>query len=144
VIAVAILRRRLREGKTYEDFRRAWYHETGFATSNRMLTLLNVADPREVIVIALTEANLENASQLISIDAAERSSSPLDDVIEPTIDRTFGVLVAEDDFSPAGPIPYRAAAVSGVESDFGEIERALRQAGQLLAPYPEAGAPSGE
>lgn len=76
MIAVALLRRRLREGKTYEDFRKAWHHESGFGTSNRMLTLLNVADPREVIVIAITEADLENAGQLISIDAAERSSSP--------------------------------------------------------------------
>lgn len=55
MIAVAILRRRLREGRTYDDFREAWYHGVGFGTPNRMLTALNVADPREVIVIALTE-----------------------------------------------------------------------------------------
>ena len=36
---VAILKRRLRPGKTYEDFRKAWFHETGFATANRMLTM---------------------------------------------------------------------------------------------------------
>lgn len=88
MIAVAILTRRLREGKTY-DFRKAWYHETGFGTANRMLTLLSVADPREVVVVALTEANLENAGRLITIDATERSGSPLDDVIEPSIDRTL-------------------------------------------------------
>ena len=56
MIVVAIVRRRLREGKTYEDFRRVWFHETGFGTDNRMFSCLNVADPREVITIALTEA----------------------------------------------------------------------------------------
>lgn len=27
---VAIIHRRLREGKTFEDYRRAWFHATGF------------------------------------------------------------------------------------------------------------------
>jgi hypothetical protein len=45
VIAVPILRRRLRQGKRYDDFRKARYHGTGFGTPNRVLTALNVADP---------------------------------------------------------------------------------------------------
>jgi hypothetical protein len=134
-MAVAILRRRLRPGKTYDDFRKAWYHQSGFGTPNRMLTALSVADPREVIVIALTEASPENAARLIEADAAERGASPLDDVIEPAIDRTFGILVAEDDFSPAGPVPYRAAAVGGVETDLSEVQKFLELGAALLARY---------
>ncbi|HVW48515.1 MAG TPA: hypothetical protein VHA76_15770 [Solirubrobacterales bacterium] len=147
MIAVAILRRRLREGKTYEDFRRAWYHGTGFGASNRMLTLLNVADPREVIVVALTETTTEEAAGLIEIDATERGDNPLDDVIEPTVDRTFGVLVSEDDFSAAGPIPYRPATVAGEETDMTEIAMALQAAAGLLADYlppPPSGDGKGE
>jgi hypothetical protein len=106
-----------------------------------MLTLLNVADPREVIVIALTETSPENARRLIEIDSAERSASPLDEVIEPAIDRTFGVLVAEDDFSAAGHIEYRAASVRGEETDLVEVQRALDEGARLLAPYLQA-APS--
>lgn len=135
MIAVAILRRRLREGRTYDDFREAWYHGVGFGTPNRMLTALNVADPREVIVIALTETSPESAARLLGADAAERSASPLDEVIEPAIDRTFGILVAEDDFSPSGPISYRAAAVGGVETDLGEAQKFLELGAALLAPY---------
>ena len=45
MIAVAILKRRLREGKTYEDFRRAWFHEGGFGAQNQMLSMINIADP---------------------------------------------------------------------------------------------------
>jgi hypothetical protein len=101
---VAIVRRRLREGKTYDDFRRAWYHPVGFGVSNRMLTVLNGVDPREVIVIGITEATEEQARELVAIDATEREKNPLDEVVEPEIERTFGVLIAEDDFSGSGPI----------------------------------------
>lgn len=55
----AIVTRRLREGKTYEDFRKAWFHTVGFGSQNRMFTLINIEDPREVIVIGLTESSME-------------------------------------------------------------------------------------
>ena len=135
MIAVAIVKRRLREGKTYDDFRHAWYHGTGFGAANRMFTLLNVADPREIVVIGLTETSLEDAARLIAVDAAERAGTPLDAVVEPTIDRTFGILVAEDDFSARGPIPYREAAVGGRRTDGGAVNDALTEARELLKPY---------
>lgn len=58
-MTAAIVRRRPRPGKTDDDFRRAWYHGTGFGASSRMLTALTAADPREVIVIALTRVSLD-------------------------------------------------------------------------------------
>lgn len=122
MIFVAILKRTLKEGKTYEDFRRAWYHSTGFGTENSMLTALNAANPREVIVIALTEVSLENASQLLATDAKERVDSPLTDIIEANIDRTFGILIAEDDFSASGALTYQPPAVHGELVDLVEIE----------------------
>lgn len=99
MIQVAIIRRRLKEGISYEDFRRAWYHTVGFDTANRMLSVINVADPREVIVIGLNETTVEQVRRLIAIDVQQRQANPLDDIIEPGIGRTFGILVAEDDFS---------------------------------------------
>jgi hypothetical protein len=130
---VAIVKRRLREGKTYEDFRRAWYHKVGFGAANKMLTVLNAADPREILVIALTETTDEQARRLIAIDAAERGNNPLDEVIEPQIERFFGVLIAEDDFSASGPIPYTPATVNGVETDLSEVARDIQRAANLLA-----------
>ena len=135
MIVVAIVRRRLREGMTYEDFREAWFHETGFGTSNRILSCLNVADPREVITIALTEASPENAERLIAVDAGERAGSPRDDIVEPRIGRTFGILVAEDDFSASGQIPHRPASVGGRPTDLREVQTALLLGASLLAPY---------
>jgi hypothetical protein len=133
MITVAILRRRLREGKTYDDFRRAWYHTTGFGAANRMLTVLNAADPREVIVVGLTEASAEQVRELVAIDAAEREHNPLDDVVEPAVERTFGVLIAEDDFSASGQLEYRAAAVAGVPTDVVAVEREIAANAALLA-----------
>jgi hypothetical protein len=47
VTAVAIVTHRLKEGKTYNDFRRAWHHNIGFEVSNKMLTMFNAFDERK-------------------------------------------------------------------------------------------------
>jgi hypothetical protein len=138
MIQVAIVKRRLREGKTYEDFRKAWYHTVGFGTTNKMLTVLNVADLREVIVIGLTATTIEQARDLIAIDAKERKEKPLNDIIEPEIDRTFGVLIAEDDFSGTGPIAYKSAYVDGKETDMKEVAKNLSEGAKLLAELSKA------
>jgi len=132
MIVAAILKRTLKEGKTYEDFRRAWYHTVGFGTENRMLTVLNGANPREIIVIGLTDTTLELAGPLLSIDASERQHNPLSDVIEPEVDRTLGVLVAEDDFSATGGIDYLPAAVNGKETNMAEVATFIQEATKLL------------
>ena len=130
------MKRRLRPGKTYEDFRRAWFHETGFATANRMLTMLSIADPSEVIVIGITKADsMEDAQRILSIDQQERGASPLDEVIEPDIDRTFGLLVSEDNFSASGSLEYRPAEIDGHQVDLAEVEAQVATARQLLQDY---------
>ena len=41
MMMVSMIKRRLKEGKTYEDFRRAWYHNTGFGIDSDSLKELN-------------------------------------------------------------------------------------------------------
>ena len=132
MIFVAILKRTLKEGKTYEDFRRAWYHSTGFGTQNTMLTALNAANPREIVVIALTSVSLEDAGQLLAIDAKERAENPLTDIIESEIDRTFGLLIAEDDFSAAGALSYQPPAVHGELVDLAEVESFIAEGKSVM------------
>ncbi len=105
ITSVAILSRRLKEGMTYEDFRKAWYHTTGFGVegkenegSNRMLTLVNVFDPSEIIVLGFATTTLEQLKDALNIDVDFRGENPLDEVIEPEIDRKFALLISEDDF----------------------------------------------
>jgi hypothetical protein len=132
VIQVAILTRRLKEGRTYEDFRRAWFHTTGFGTGNRMYTVVNAFDPREIIVLGLTEITLEDFSTTLEIDVNERLDHSLDDVIEPEVGRTFGLLVSEDDFSAEGEIEYVPPAVGGLETDLDVFARDLDQVATLI------------
>lgn len=140
MIQVAIVRRRLREGKSYEDFRRAWFHTVGFGTSNRMFSVLNAADPREVIVIGMNETSTDDLRRLIDVDVAERAKNPLDEVIEPSIDRTFGILVAEDDFSDSGEIEYREPKIGGVRTDLASVEADLQAWAQIARTLAAKGA----
>ncbi len=132
MIQVAILTRRLKEGKTYEDFRKAWYHTGGFGARNRMLTAINVFDPREVIVIGLTETTLEEFGAQLRIDVKERLDHTLDEVIEPDIGRTFGLLVSEDDFSAEGAIDYRPPSVGGEETDLARFAGDLEKVAAMI------------
>lgn len=65
-----------------------------------------------------------------------RGENPLDDVIEPEIGRKFCALVSEDDFSAAGDIPYKPAAVAGTRTDMAEFAQLL---GDLQGIFGAAG-----
>ena len=141
VRTVSILTRRLKEGKTYEDFRRAWFHTTGFGvrgkevegSSARLLTFINIFDPREVIVLGFTTTTLEQLKDALDIDVKVRGENPLDEVIEPEIGRKFCAQIAEDDFSAAGDIPYRPAMVGGKETNMAEFEKNLQAIAAMYA-----------
>jgi len=141
VTTVSILTRRLKEGKTYDDFRKAWFHTTGFGvegkdvegSSNRMYSLINIFDPREVIVLGFATTTLEQLEDALDIDVKVRGENPLDAVIEPEIGRKFCTLIAEDDFSAAGDIPYKPASVGGKETSAAEFEKNLKAVAGLFA-----------
>jgi len=141
VTTVSILTRRLRKGKTYDDFRRAWFHTTGFGvegkdvegSSNRMYSLINIFDPQEVIVLGFATTTLGQLEDALDIDVKVRGANPLDDVIEPEIGRKFCALIAEDDFSAAGAIPYKSAGTGGKEIDMAEFEKNLLAIAGLYA-----------
>jgi hypothetical protein len=134
MMSVAIVKRRLKEGKTYDDFRKAWYHTTGFGTKNKMYSLINAFDEREIIVIGFTELPTETEDILdgLRIDVKERLDNPLDEIIEPEIERDFGILVSEDDFSAEGSIDYKKPAVDGKEVDVREVVNGLLEFKQAL------------
>jgi hypothetical protein len=139
MMSIIILTRRLKEGKTYEDFRKAWYHTVGygmgFGTAGKLYTAINVFDPREIIVIGFGEVKLEQQEvlRLAQIEIKERLEHSLEDLIEPEMGRTFGILVSEDDFSPAGELEYKPASINGKETDFKEIAREIALANKLIA-----------
>lgn len=134
MIVISILTRRLKEGKTYDDFRRAWYHTIGFGTPCKLYSAINAFDQREIIVVALGEiAQGQDPMKMLRVDVKERLDHPLDAVIEPEIGRTFGIVVSEDDFSPAGEMKYNPASINGKETDFEEVSGGLALARKLIS-----------
>jgi hypothetical protein len=115
VTTVSILTQRLRESKTYDDFRKAWFHTTGFGvkgkevegSGNRMFTLTNIFDPRGVIVLGFFNHNARTTGGCPEHCVKFRGENPLDTVIEPEIGRKFCAMIAEDDFSAIGETPYK-------------------------------------
>ena len=126
MITVAIVTRRLKEEKTYEDFRKAWYHTLGFGAASRLCTMINALDPREITAIGFVDTNLHEFQTIAEIDVAQRLENPLDDVIEPQIGRKFGIMVSEDDFSENGSIDYKPAAIAGKAIDLEELANQLK------------------
>jgi hypothetical protein len=130
---MSILTRRLREGRTYEDFRKAWYHTVGYGAPVKFYSAINAFDQREIVVVALGEIKPgQDPMRLVQIEVKERLDRPLGAVIEPEIGRTFGIVVAEDDFSPTGKMKFRPASVNGKETDFKEIAQGLEMARKLF------------
>jgi hypothetical protein len=135
LIFVSILTRRLKQGKTYQDFRKAWYHTVGYGTPGpgKLYTAINAFDPRELIVIGIGEIKSEqDATKMLRTEVKERLDHPLEAVIEPEIGRTFGIVVSEDDFSRSGKIEYKPASINGKETDFEEIAQGLALAKKLI------------
>jgi len=133
MITVSIITRRLKEGKTYEDFRKAWYHTVGFGTSSKLYTALNVNDPREIVVMGFVESEMEEFREGLEIDIKERLENPLNDVIEPEIGRKFGMIISEDDFSDEGVIEYKEPSINGKETDINEVYDDIAQVAELIS-----------
>lgn len=103
MIVVAVLTRRLREGKSYEDFRQAWLPEQGFGFPTRVVSAQAVDDAHEIVTIGFSQLDAADAeTQLQRIGPQEqRRHDKIDEVIEPEMTRRFYIQLAEDDFTDA-------------------------------------------
>ena len=137
---ITIIHRRLREGKTFDDYRKAWFHASGFGAPTTMYTVVNAFDPREIVSVAVGggdggsfEEMKSKMKSILDIDVKERNASPLDDIVEESIVRHFGLVIAEDDFSPAGPLQYVTPSVDGEDTDYDAFVRMSAELAQLIA-----------
>jgi hypothetical protein len=104
LIVISVLTRRLREGKTYEDFREAWLPDQGFGFPTRVVSARRVDDDREMVTIGFSELDeAEAEAQFQRIGPQEgRRHDRIDAVVEPGMTRHFYVQVADDDFTDVG------------------------------------------
>ena len=136
---ITIIHRRLKEGKTFDDYRKAWFHATGFGAPTTMYTVVNAFDPRELISVAVGGDDTgdfremkSKMQSILDIDLKERNASPLDDIVEEKIVRHFGLVIAQDDFSSAGELQYVPPNVAGVTSDYHAFVQMSEELSQLI------------
>jgi hypothetical protein len=105
VIVISILTRRLREGKTYEDFREAWLPDQGFGFPTRVVSAQSAEDEREIVTIGFSELSEEEVeAQYQRIQPQEEvRHDRIEAVVEPGMTRRFYLQLAEDDFTDAPP-----------------------------------------
>jgi hypothetical protein len=102
-VIVAIFRRRLKPGKTFEDFKAAWEAEQGFGVPARVLTGVALSDPRDVLTVGFVDAepaDLEAGAEKVAEQEHVRHER-IAAVIESTELREFYELRGEHDFSGA-------------------------------------------
>lgn len=106
---VSVIVRRLREGATYDDFRKAWYPERGFGVPARIINAVRIDDPREVVSIGFLDVRPESLDGLAAdIAAAEaKRHYRIEEVIEATEVRAIYQLVDDEDFTDE-PHPFSA------------------------------------
>jgi hypothetical protein len=102
-VFIAVFVRRLRAGKTYEDFVDAWYPDRGFGVPVRgPINALSVDDDREILTVAFVDlphrASLAEVGERIAAQEAARHDR-IDAVIESTQLRAIYEQVDEFDFS---------------------------------------------
>ncbi len=100
---IAVFVRRLREGKTYEDFLEAWYPDKGFGFGGRgPITARSLADEREILTVGFVDLpdreSVDEAMPRIAQQEAARHER-IDEVIESTTLRALYEQLDEFDFS---------------------------------------------
>jgi len=100
---VAVFVRRLREGKTYEDFLDAWYPDKGFGFDGRgPITARSLTDERELLTIGFVDLPDRESVDEAMARLAEQESvrhDRIDEVIESTSLRALYEQLDEFDFS---------------------------------------------
>ena len=100
----AVLIRRLREGKTFEEFREAWLPDTTFDFPVTVATGRRLDDPRELISLGRADIPAADvATYLERIAASEaRRHDRIAEVIEEAIHVGLYEVVTEDNLGPGG------------------------------------------
>ncbi len=100
---ISILMRRLREGKTYEDFREAWLPDKGFGIPTRVISGEGLDDPREIVTIGFSEMEPGGVEAFLSRVGPQEAvrHDRIAEVIEPEMTRAFYLQVADDDLTEA-------------------------------------------
>jgi len=100
---VSVFVRRLKQGRTFEEFLAEWEADRGFGVPTRVFNAPSLDDPRDVITIGFVDISVEELEAGLASVAAQESirHERIDTVIECTTLRRMFELRAEHDFTSA-------------------------------------------
>jgi hypothetical protein len=100
-MVISVLVRRLKEGKTYADFREAWLPDEPFGVPTRVVSAQGLDDPRDIVTIGFSDMSPEEAQAFLERVGAQEEvrHDRIDEVIEGDVTRSFYVQVGDDDFT---------------------------------------------
>jgi len=104
-VIITILTRRLRDGKTYDDFRAAWKPDKGFGVPTRVVSGQSPTDPRQIVTIGFTDIDDSEAEAFLTQIGPQEAvrHDRLTEVVEDDVHRAIYVQVADDDLSDGPP-----------------------------------------
>ena len=104
---VSVFVRRLKEGRDYQDFKAAWYPQTGFGVPTRVINAVRRDDPSEILSIGFVDADSDTLDNVLARVAAAEASrhEHIGTVVEATTHRALYQIVDDLDFTDS-PRPY--------------------------------------
>jgi hypothetical protein len=100
-VIVSVFVRRLKEGRTFEEFLAEWEADRGFGVPTRVFNAPSIDDPRDVITIGFVDISLEALEAGLAAVAALEAvrHDRIDTVIESTALRRMFEVRSEHDFT---------------------------------------------
>ena len=98
---ISVLVRRLKEGRTHEEFVAEWEADQGFGVPTRVFTAQSLEDPRDVITIGFVAVSAEELAEWAASASAPEAvrHERIDSVIESTELRCMYEVHSEHDFT---------------------------------------------
>ena len=98
---VSVFVRRLKQGRTFEEFLAEWEADRGFGVPTRVFNAPSIDDPRDVITIGFVDISLEELEAGLAAVAAQEAvrHDRIDTVIESTVLRLMFEVRSEHDFT---------------------------------------------
>lgn len=98
---ISVFIRKLNPGKTYEDFRNAWYPDKGFGIPARVINSVNKNDESEILSIGFLKLPDEDFNETIQRIAEQESvrHDRISEVIDKTSVKGIFIIKNDDDLS---------------------------------------------
>lgn len=98
---VSVFVRRLKPGRTFEEFIAEWEADRGFGAPTRVVNAQSLDDPRDVLTIGFVDISVAELEQALASVAGQEQvrHDRIDTVIESTALRSMYELRAEHDFT---------------------------------------------